>query len=200
MKIIYTYPLEEAKLAATALLPYTSKDEALILINNARIRPDGWAATNRYELGIVELTAAGTVPELAEDLLPRPALEFVSKIQPNKLRLRSPNIEKLLSLEFDDDAQTVTVRVHYSAELGEDHARTFNLTAHGSKFPPVEKLFPTTKEPSEVFALSMERLAALAHVAKVYKAEGPLQFEFNGEKAVEVKIGPFRGLAMPVRR
>lgn len=159
-------PLETAIKASAAMLVAASKDEMTRTIMGAKFTGTHLVATDRYRVAHMEM------PEDEQDeskpqtrkgeefLIPRAALEWVTKITPKSLRWKNYPATALYTVRFEEDGDTLTASV---IDLSGRVERSQVFDGLTGNYPPVERLVVTVLEgrDAEIQAAPVNLNAAL---------------------------------------
>ena len=209
------FPLHDAIAAASATLPHTSKDDVTPIITAVRVGRDRWVATDRYTVGVWEVSRPEehdvhslTEEERTEDhaaatiLIPRDAAEWIAKIVASKLRF-SRSRSTLLDYELRVSQEVTTTHGAW------DHTTTGDVVLEivwGGKversqafedvvgnFPPVLRLVNDWKPAESVTQISIDpaHLEKVTAFARRQKKFAPIKIELGLGLSPE-KPGPMR--------
>lgn len=196
MQLISTVTLNTAQQAFAAVLPHISKDDVAPVIMHAQLDTNGvlWA-TDRYTIARYDLETSVAEPVL----IPRDALEWVTKIVHSKLRER--RVEYEIQIKANDiDLQLVLKQVAYDVP-----ERTQTFPRGTGNFPPIERLIDTHKPAQDAYDI----LLLPRHTEKVYNyakkwcKDQPIKHQFgqpyeSGKPApIKLTIGKLTTLIQP---
>jgi hypothetical protein len=206
-QLTITIPLEEAIEGFTAVLPHASKDDVTPIITYVAIvqgldEPASLVATDRYTVGVFELSAVADTGEGDEQfLVRREVAEWVTKINPKSLRYPT---SLQYSVRITNDRHLDWTRVEILDDGQVERSQVFDLPQPGN-YPPVLRLLPQTTEPHVVGFVSLkpEFLERPLVYAKKYHKNEAVKFFVtettnpNKPGPVFFKIGQLSGLIQP---